>query len=551
MPECHRPLQRVVFDRYYYDNTWQIPEYFNIGTACTDMHRGTELEHRQAIGVIEESDEGLGINSLTYSEIAALSDRLSSYLREEGLGIKDRVLIKLPNCLEYSVSFFAVLKSGGIAVPASVMLSSDETVYLLNDSQAAFLITDRETYKTLASDLAEQARPLQKVLLIDDISTLKPELDHSFKMLSYQEAVKEDRVVRAPVMTRADDAAYLVYTSGTTGYPKGVLHAHRSLIGRLPASINWFADLENDVILHSGKYNWTYALGTALMDPLFTGRSALVYRGTADAPRWVDIIKKSECTTFIGVPTLYRQILEKTEASAGSFTALKHCMCAGEHLTDDVLSRWYERFRLQIYEALGMSECSYYLSHHRGMKVKPGSAGRIQKGHRVELLNAEEEPVEPGEEGMLCISEDDPGLFIEYWRLPEENTEVRYNGWFHTGDYACRDSDDYIWFMGRKDDIINSFGFRVSPHEVERVIKAHDTVNDCVVTGYQLTAEKTLITACIIPSGDYNENRLLDYCREHLAEYKLPKKIELFDEFPRTRNGKTLRSKILEEVKNR
>jgi acetyl-CoA synthetase len=351
--------------------------------------------------------------------------------------------------------------------------------------------------------------------------------------------------------TGINDPAYLVYTSGTTGFPKGVLHAHRAMIGRLPASEYWFDFQGDDRILHSGKFNWTYVLGSALMDPLFQGKTVVVYEGPNDANTWPRLIKKHDCTIFIGVPTIYRQIIQKTELNQSDVPSLRHCMSAGEHLSDEMLLAWRERFGQDVYEAIGMSELSYYISQHKGKPIRPGAAGFPQPGHNVQLLDEQLQPVAPGQEGMICIPLDDPGLFLHYWRLPEETQKAKHDGFFFTGDYARKDDDGYIWFIGRKDDIINTFGYRVSPHEVERVMKTHPAVADCVALGETLSKDKTLVSICVITHDDYpvTEDELLEFGSQHLAKYKAPKIVHFMKDFPRTKNGKVLRKELIAQLK--
>jgi acyl-coenzyme A synthetase/AMP-(fatty) acid ligase len=217
-------------------------------------------------------------------------------------------------------------------------------------------------------------------------------------------------------------------------------------------------------------------------------------------------------------------------------------MSAGEHLSDEVFAQWRSRFGLEIYEAVGMSEFSYYLSQSRHRPVRPGSAGFAQPGHGVRLIDAETlEEVPRGQEGMIAIPEDDPGLFLRYWNLPQETR----GGWFLTGDYAREDADGYLWFLGRKDDIIKSFGYRVSPYEVERVLKNHPDVADCACVAEE-AGDKRLVVAYVIlqPGATATPAELLAYGREHLAAYKAPKVVYFAPDFPRTRNGKILRRDI-------
>jgi acyl-coenzyme A synthetase/AMP-(fatty) acid ligase len=222
-------------------------------------------------------------------------------------------------------------------------------------------------------------------------------------------------------------------------------------------------------------------------------------------------------------------------------------MSAGEHLSDEVFAAWKERFGLDIYEAVGMSEISYYLSQPKSRPIRPGSAGFPQPGHDVRLLDPDTmKEVPQGGEGMICIPESDPGLFLRYWNLPDEDARLRKGGWFLTGDYARIDADGYLWFLGRKDDIIKSFGYRVSPYEVERVMKGHPDVADCACVGEEVESDKRLVVAYVIPreGSSVTPDALLAFGREHLAAYKAPKVVYLAREFPRTRNGKILRRDI-------
>ena len=344
-----------------------------------------------------------------------------------------------------------------------------------------------------------------------------------------------------------------MYTSGTTGYPKGVLHAHRALLGRQPAAQYWFnysAD-SNDRIMHSGKFNWTYVLGSGLMDPLYLGKTVIVHEGKNDAQTWLNLIQKHQATIFIGVPTIYRQILQKTTATQAEIPSLRHYMSAGEHLSDEVLSQWRERFGVDIYEAVGMSEFSYYLSQSQFRPIRPGSAGFPQPGHHIKLLNPDTlEEVAMGEEGMISVPLDDPGVFLRYWNLDEETAKYKHDGYFFTGDYAKYDADGYIWFLGRKDDIIKSFGYRVSPYEIERVYKGHADVADCAAVGEEIEKDKLLVVIYVIlkPDAKTSPDDLLNFGKQHLAAYKTPKTVYLAQDFPRTKNGKILRKEISPKI---
>lgn len=518
--------------------TWAIPEHFNIGTACADAHLGTERANRPAVVI---DDDVRGVHQLTFAELAEQTSRFAQALRDRGVGPGERILIRLPNCIEYPVVFLGAMKCGAVPVPTSILLTAEEVLFLATDSGAAAMVTDARTWDEMHIEL-EHLPHLEHVFLAGAGNTA-PAL--RLRTTALTDALAAVHEWDPPHPARSDDPAYLVYTSGTTGYPKGVLHGHRALLGRQPSSEYWFAfQPSGDRVLHSGKFNWTYVLGTGLMDPLFRGHTAILHEGASDAARWPRLIATHTATVFIGVPTLYRQILQKTAYGAADVPTLRHCMCAGEPLTEEILDGWRRRFNLDIYEGLGMTECSYYLCATKSRPIRPGSAGFAQPGHDVRVMDPETmREVPAGKEGMLCIPRTDPALMLRYWNRPEETAACLRGQWFMTGDYARRDADGYIWFLGRKDDIIKSLGYRVSPFEVERVLKDHPGVVDAAVVGEARAGGKVLVTAYVIlkADGGLGVGDVLAYARSRLASYKAPRVVYAVEELPRTRNGKVLR----------
>ena len=518
--------------------TWDIPAYFNIGAACTDAHLGTPAEARVAVVC---DDDARGVRQTTFGELARDTSRFAELLRARGVAAGERVLIRLPNCIEYATVFLGAMKRGAVPVPTSVLLTAEELLFLTRDCGARALITTRGTWNEMHAAL-EALEHLTHALLVGEGAHAAP---RRLEVVDLPSALAAISRWEPPHPTRADDPAYLVYTSGTTGYAKGALHAHRALLGHLPASRYWF-DFQptGDRVLHSGKYNWTYVLGTGLMDPLYRGTTTIVHEGPPDPTAWPRLIARHGATIFIGVPTIYRQILHKTRCGAADVPTLRHCMCAGEPLSGEVLTAWRERFGQDVYEGLGMTECSYYISQPRARPIRPGSAGFPQPGHGVKLLDIETmREVAADQEGMLCIPRSDPGLLLRYWNRPDETAAAFRNDWFLTGDYARRDADGYLWFLGRRDDLINSFGYRVSPHEVERVLRDHPAIADCAVVGEEVAANKTVVAAHIVsrPGAALSADDVIAYAHHHLAPYKAPRLVHFVADLPRTRNGKLLR----------
>jgi acetyl-CoA synthetase len=532
---------------------WNIPVHFNIGVACSDKHLNTPQANNIAM-IVE--DDVLGTSQITFTELAHKTDQFAQLLRNLNVKVGDRVLIRLPNSLDYPIAFLGAMKMGAIAVPTSTLLTAEEVAYLAKDSGAKVLVCDAKAWAGMELQLIASLKdtPNLKHVLLSQTSESTPHAH--LNVLSLENSLSVTHKFDKAHQTKADDPAYLVYTSGTTGYPKGVLHAHRALLGRQPAAQYWFkysddADAKGnqkpDRIMHSGKFNWTYVLGSGLMDPLYLGKTVIVHEGKNDAQVWLDLIQKHQATIFIGVPTIYRQILQKTTATQAEIPSLRHYMSAGEHLSDEVLSQWKTRFNLDIYEAVGMSEFSYYLSQSQYRAIRPGSAGFPQPGHNIKLLNPETlEEVPMGEEGMISVPLDDPGVFLNYWNLPDETAKYKHDNYFFTGDYAKYDADGYIWFLGRKDDIIKSFGYRVSPYEIERVYKGHPDVADCAAVAEELEKDKVLVVLYVIlkPIATATADDLVAFGKQYLAAYKAPKTVYLAHDFPRTKNGKILRKDI-------
>ncbi|HWP66093.1 MAG TPA: acyl-CoA synthetase [Candidatus Limnocylindria bacterium] len=517
---------------------WDIPPRFNIAAACADVHARSAIAQRAAVIV---DDVARGVQTLTFAELAERTGRLAAVLEDLGVAAGERVLVRLPNCLEYPIAFLGTLKRGAVAVPASMLLTPDEVRHLAADSEAAVLVTDPPTLDALGESV-RTLPALRHVLLVGG-SVRRPA--GGVRVHNFAQRLAAVPRIAPAADTAADDPAYLVYTSGTTGYPKGVVHAHRALLGRQPSSEYWFDFLPTgDRVLHAGKYNWTYTLGTGLMDPLYRGHTAIVAEGPPDATRWPRLMATHRATTFVAVPTVYRQILEKTTAGRADVPTLRHCMSAGEPLSPDVAAAWRVRFGLEIYEGLGMTECSYYISATRSRPIRPGAAGFVQPGHDVALLDPDTwRPVPTGEEGMLCIPRSDPCLMRAYWRQPEETAACFHGDWFLTGDYARQDADGYVWFVGRRDDLVKSFGYRVSPYEVERVLRQHPDVADAAATGEEVAPQKTLVVAYVVPrpGSSLTAEALLAWAHQHLASYKAPRIAYLVDDLPRTRNGKVQR----------
>jgi acyl-coenzyme A synthetase/AMP-(fatty) acid ligase len=349
----------------------------------------------------------------------------------------------------------------------------------------------------------------------------------------------------APIArTQAEDPAFLIFTSGTGGRPKGVLHAQRNVLGRRPMRLGWQGFGPHDRVLHAGQLNWTYTLGVGLMDPWAAGATALLYTGPPEPGRWPELIVRHGVTVFAAVPTVYRQILKYGRPELLRASALRHCLTAGEALSVELHAAWLEATQRPLYEALGMSEISTYVSSGPTTPVRPGSPGRPQAGRRVAVLPIQggTSPLPPDEVGLLAVHRSDPGLMLGYWRRPEETAAAMHGEWFVGDDLAALDREGYLWYHGRHDDVLNCQGYRVSALEVERVLVEHPAIAEVAVAESRRADGVGLVTAYVVPAqAEPDAEQILAWTRQRLAAYKCPKLIRFLPDLPRTANGKVVR----------
>jgi acyl-coenzyme A synthetase/AMP-(fatty) acid ligase len=505
------------------------PARFNIARYCLAGHARSRPEKTALIVAGGSGRE----RTVSYGEIDRLVRRLAGGLGRFGLPPGSRLMIRMDNDLPYVLTFFAALAAGLVPLPSSAALTGEEAEFLLADSGAAALALSDDL--ALAHDVPRGVRLLRTEEIV--------RLAHSADAGDYAD-------------TGADDPAFLIYTSGTVGRPKGVLHAHRTAWGRRPMYACWYGISDRDIVLHAGAFNWTYTLGVGLIDPWANGATAMLYNGPADPGVWPELIDRYGVTIFATVPSLYRRMLKYGRFGADGMPTLRHGLTAGEALPPAVLQAWRAATGTELYEALGMSEISTYISTGPGMAIRPGSPGRPQPGRRVAILAAdagddaagaaaspaaEVRELPPGEIGLLAVHRSDPGLMLGYWQRPEEDALVWRGDWFCGGDLAHIDPDGYVWFHGRHDDILNPMGYRLSPLEIEGVLAHHPMVHEVAVGELAVAAEVRVLAAFVVPHGDGDETRLLAWAAEHLAAYKLPRKVIFVDHLPRTRTGKLLR----------
>lgn len=475
----------------------------------------------EVVGAGGRTLEAWSFSDLT-DAVLAVAGGLSAYGLQQG----DRILLRVGHSSDFPLLFFGAIAAGYVPIPTSAQLTAAEAGAILSDSAARMLVHDGSTALPEDTGTVEVLGP-------DGIAALKQASKGRF------------------AETGADDPAFLIYTSGTSGRAKGVLHAQRAAAARRPMDRGWYGMRADDRLLHAGAFNWTYTLGAGLMDPWANGATSLVYDGPRDPHIWPDILEGTGATLFAAVPSLYRRILKYGAVTPQRFPALRHGLTAGEALSAGLYRDWKRRSGRELYEALGMSEISTYLSSSPSVPVRPGSPGKPQAGRKVAILSEAGGGAQfagPDETGLLAVRRDEPGLMLGYWNGPEETRAAFRGDWFLTGDRARQDADGYYWYEGRADDLMNAFGYRVAPEEVERVLAADEQVQEVAVTAVPTRDGVSLITAFVVPAdpAGFDPDRLAAHAASHLAEYKRPKVYRTLDSLPRTPSGKVRRGALQE-----
>lgn len=459
----------------------------------------------------------------SYAELEDAVLRTAGALRAMGLAEGDRVLIRLENTSAYAILYFGAIAAGLVALPASSRLTDHETLFLLEDSGATVMACASPPHK------GEGKSPL--FLTPDDIARM----------------IREGPLIDyAP--TRAETPAFLIYTSGTTANPKGVLHAQRAALGRRPMYQGWYGLTPEDRVLHAGAFNWTFTLGVGLTDPWANGATAIVYTGEKTPELWPRLIDKTGATLFAAVPGLFRQILKYADLTPAAMPTLRHALMAGEAPPANLFEDWTAHTGRNLYQALGMSEISTYISTGPGVPRKPGTVGKAQPGRHVAILSIDgaDEPLPPGTEGLIAVHRSDPGLMLGYWNRPAEQAEVTRGDWFAGGDIGRMDAEGYIAHLGRNNEIMKALGYRVSPMEVEAVLATHPDIAEVACAEVAVRPDVHIVGAFVVlkSAAHPDAEGILAFAAERLAAYKCPREIRFVETLPRTANGKIKRSSL-------
>jgi 2-aminobenzoate-CoA ligase len=479
----------------------------------------------------------------TYAQLLGQANKLGNALRELGVEEGDRVLLRSPTIPPAIVASFAVLKLGAVFTPISPLFSRAEIAHVANDSEAVAIIV----HAALLGEL-EAARPELKTVRHLIVIGGEPAELKAKGYLLYGELLQSGASTLAPVRRAREDVAVLLYTSGTTGRPKGTVHlVEETLI--VPDSFGKYGwrVTESDVVGGSAPLAFGAGYSTFASIPFRFGAAASL-TAKFEPDKMFETVQKHRITVLSLAPTAYRKMLQVPGAEQTyDLSSLRICTGGGESLTAPTYFAWKEKFGIDIYEGLGTTEMMYvFASNVVKMQPKPGSFGTAVPGYEIKVVDDAGKQAKPGEIGHFVVRGPTGTL---YWRDPEKQRHATTpDGWNRAGDFVYCDDEGYFWFVSREDDVIKSSGYRIGPEEIESTLATHPAVAEVGVIGVPDDLRGQIAKAFVVlkPGQTATPEELIEHCKDKIAKYKLPREVVFVDQLPRTAVGKLLR-RVLKE----
>jgi acetyl-CoA synthetase len=511
--------------------TLQFPHPFNLGVACLDEHDPGD----RALTVVHADRSS---TDYTFGDVRRQANRLANALIALGIGRGDVVAVVNPASYETGVAYVSLWRMGAIALPLSSLFGPDALAYRLGNGEARAVITSAANVDKVHEALSVADRDVPVLV----IGKAPGSGDHDFDAL-LADASDEFEVVQ----TAAEDPAFLIYTSGTTGNPKGALHAHRIVFGELPAfeALYEFYPQPGDVLWSPADWAWIAGIMDVFVPAWFYGLPLIVDMQRSFDPERVVWLMREHRVTLTFLPPTGLRMIRSTGLPGGGF-ALRAVCTGGEALGADLLGWAEDFFGATVNEAYWQTELNGICGNCASVfPVKPGSLGRAFAGTRVAVLDDSGQPV-IGRPGEIAADRHHPLTMLEYWRNPEATRDKFLGDWLLTGDIGVMDEDGYVWFQSRKDDVINSSGYRIGPGEIEECLGSHPAVALSAVIGVPDERRGEVPKAFVVLRAGYAaDDRLADELRAHvrtrLAPHEVPREIAFLDDLPRTTTGKILR----------
>jgi len=518
---------------------WDIPERYNIASATVDRHAA--LRPNDAALVFEDH---LGaVTTFSFEDVRRASNRLANLLAAQGLVRGDRVAILLPQVPQTAVAHVAAYRSGLIAVPLFVLFGPDALEFRLADSGARALITDVANWPKVAG-LRDRLPDLRSVLVVGGEG-----VDGT---LDYEREVARGSGDFRTVDTAAEDPAIIVYTSGTTGPPKGALHAHRFLLGHLPGVLlpHDFPPQPGDLFWTPADWAWIGGLYDVLFPAWHWGLPVLAHRARQFDPGQAFDLMARHGVRNVFLPPTALKLMRRSGARPGPGFRLRSVGSGGETLGAELLDWGREALGVTINEFYGQTECNLIVSNSATiMPVRAGSMGRPVPGHEVAVIDEAGRHLPAGTTGEIAVHSPDPVMFLGYWNRPDATADKFVGEWMRTGDLGRADEHGYLWYEARTDDLITSGAYRIGPGEIEDCLLRHPAVAMAAVIGVPDPIRTQSIKAFVVLAAGHLPSPALtvdlqDHVRTRLAAHEYPREIEYLEAMPLTATGKVMRREL-------
>lgn len=512
---------------------WDIPETFNFGVDVVDAWAA----ERDGLAILWENAAG-DQASYRFSDVARLSNRLADTLRRLGVAKGDRVIVMLPRIPEWQVALVACLKLGAVAIPCIEMLTARDMEYRVRNSEARAVICREQQVGKFASVL--------------DLLPIRIAIGEASGWVEWGGALAAGSEGSSSAIVGAEDPAIMYYTSGSTGHPKGVLHASRGLYVWRIAAFYWLDLTPEDRIWCTADTGWSKAGTSIIWGPWSCGSCAFFYDGPFVPAERPTLLAKYRISVFCASATELNRVANE-DFSRVDISALRRTVSAGEAVNPAIAHRWEEVTGCKVSEAYGQTEALMMVLNYPSEPLRYGSIGRPQPGMEIAIVDGEGRIVHDGEEGHIALKMPSPHMMLGYWKDPQRTEACFVNGpdgrWYLSGDRGRRDENGWFWYAGRSDDVINSAGYRIGPLEVENALLEHPAVQECAVVASPDVERNEIVKAFVVlKDGFVGSPMLVAELQAHVknvtAPYKYPRAVEFIDELPKTITGKVRRRSL-------
>lgn len=536
------------FDENGILNKFEIncPDNYNFGYDIIDKFGELEPNRRALMWVNLAGDEKL----FSYSELSRLSTQAANMFTAMGIKKGDKVMLVLKRNYQFWYAIIGLIKIGAIAIPATHLLTAHDFVYRFEQANVKAVVCTYD-HKDIAQFVEDAEDEMKQKLTVKFIANSS---GGRSGWIDFDEEIKKYPTAMERVHTECSDLMLLYFTSGTTGYPKMVVHNHKYALAHIQTAAHWQNVDPDGIHLTISDTGWGKAAWGKLYGQMSLGSCVFVYDFDKFIPaNMLKIMQDYKITSFCAPPTMFRFFI-KEGLEQYDLSSLKYATIAGEALNPEVFNRWLEYTGIKLMEAFGQTETTAILANLKGMTPKPGSMGKPTPLYDVDIVDENNRSCPPGEVGEIVVRAErgKDGLFNEYYRNDELTNSAWHDGVYHTGDTAWRDEDGYYWYVGRNDDVIKASGYRIGPFEIESVLITHPSVLECAVTGAPDPIRGQVVKATVVLARGYEPSdelakELQNHVKKNTAPYKYPRIVEFVNELPKTISGKIKRVQIRNE----